>query len=136
LFLGHGDSGSRVDRPVDRSGDGAARDSRTDRLDRPSGVDTPVATDARDIVVIVSADYRQGMQRLTVVATSSEPSAVLTLLPYTSTSANTVAGGTLSRWDSGAGCSITLFGVAEPSGSVTVTSSLGGSATMKVDVRQ
>jgi hypothetical protein len=75
-----------------------------------------------DTVTVLSAVYRAGKQRLTVTAASNALDAILTLdsiAPGVAPQQFTLVGGVLT---------VDLIGVAQPS-SVTVTSSLGGTAT-------
>ena len=80
-----------------------------------------------DTVSILSATYRVSKQRLTVTASSTNPSAVLFLvIPGRSGVQMSLLNGVLTA---------TLVGVTQPA-SVTVTSSLGGTATGPLTVVQ
>jgi PKD repeat protein len=82
-----------------------------------------------DVVTITGVEYRIGKQRLTIDATSSVVSPTVTLaLQAFATAAGLKPGGTLTNLGGGV-YQLILVGVPQPSNTVTVTSTAGGTAT-------
>ncbi|HET9594536.1 MAG TPA: hypothetical protein VFP65_03095 [Anaeromyxobacteraceae bacterium] len=112
----------------------------TFRLSVTNGVTTPVAVtttvtvSAPDVVTITSVTYRTGIQRLTVTATSSATGGI-TMSFHVATPA---PGGTTVPMTVVTTAPLTFTGTLngtpnpDPTGGVTVTSSLGGTATSLV----
>jgi hypothetical protein len=85
-----------------------------------------------DVVTITGVEYRTGKQRLTIDATSSVVSPTISLILQTfNVAGGTRPGATLTNLGGGA-YQLVLVGVPQPSGTVTVTSTAGGSATSPI----